>query len=97
MRIFQQLQRFSKASTSACCRAIQPSHCSSYLRGMVDEFAALDISIEVAEKEKTMQTAIASTFLISATTIVLLVISSNRMQKSKLEVDTDPASEETEE
>lgn len=64
---------------------------------MVDEFAALDISIEVAEKEKTMQTAIASTFLISATTIVLLVISSNRMQKSKLEVDTDPASEETEE
>ncbi len=53
LRILQQLPRFSKASTSACCRAIQPSHCSSYLRGLEDEFAALDISIEVAEKEKT--------------------------------------------
>ncbi len=90
LRIFQQLPRFSEDLDFSLLQSDPAFSLEPYLRGMVQEFAALGIDVEVKVKSKTAQSAIVSAFLKPTTTIIELAVGGAKTLKIKLEVDTDP-------
>lgn len=90
LRIFQQLPRFSEDLDFSLLQSDPDFSLQPYLRGLVEEFAALGIQVEVREQQKSIQTAIVSAFLKPSTTMVQLAFSGAAPLKIKLEVDTDP-------
>lgn len=90
LRIFQQLPRFSEDLDFSLLQPDPGFSLEPYLRGLAEEFAALDIHVSVSVKSKRAQTAIVSAFLKTTTTIAELAIDGRRLLKIKLEVDTDP-------
>jgi predicted nucleotidyltransferase component of viral defense system len=90
LRIFQQLPRFSEDLDFSLLRPDPDFSLEPYIRGLAEEFAALDIDVSVSVKNKRTQTAIVSAFLKTNTTIAELEIDGRRLLKIKLEVDIDP-------
>jgi len=90
LRIFQQLPRFSEDLDFSLLQSDPDFSLQPYLRGLVEEFAALGIHVDIREKQKTIQTAIVSAFLKPSTTMVQLAFGDAAPLKIKLEVDTDP-------
>jgi hypothetical protein len=99
LRIFHGVKRFSEDLDFSLLERTPDFQFHVFLDGMLDEFHALGIDVEVKEKAKTAQTAIESAFLKPDTTWKELVFKGIIPQekvslrpdiKIKLEIDTDP-------
>lgn len=90
LRLFHGLPRFSEDLDFSLLAAKPSFSFQPYFNALQDEFAALGVPVDISEKVKTAETAIASAFLKPNTTVYDVRIAGERSLKIKFEVDTDP-------
>lgn len=90
LRIFHGLPRFSEDLDFSLLSSKPDFSLLPYFNALRDEFAALGVQVDITEKEKTADTAIASAFLKPQTAVYDVRVAGQKALKIKFEVDTDP-------
>lgn len=90
LRIFHGLPRFSEDLDFSLLNPEPGFSLQPYFSALHDEFAALGVTVDITEKAKTAETAIASAFLKAQTTVYDVRVVGQKALKIKFEVDTDP-------
>ena len=97
LRILYGLNRFSEDLDFSLLKPDPNFKIAPYLKGLKEEMAALGFDCDIAQKEKTQESAVLSAFLKTNTLNLLLSISKHRKSihpeqklRVKLEVDTEP-------
>lgn len=90
LRIFHGLPRFSEDLDFSLLKPDANFSFEPYFRTLRDEFSAFGFEVEIAEKQKTATTDIASAFLKKSSSIYDLQVAGQKAMKIKFEVDTDP-------
>ena len=90
LRIFHGLPRFSEDLDFSLLKPDASFSFEPYLKTLREEFSAFGFEVEIAEKQKTATTDIASAFLKKSSSIYDLQVAGQKTMKIKFEVDTDP-------
>lgn len=90
LRIFHGLPRFSEDLDFSLLKPDASFSFEPYFKTLRDEFSAFGFEVEIAEKQKTATTDIASAFLKKSSSIYDLQVAGQKAMKIKFEVDTDP-------
>lgn len=90
LRIFHGLPRFSEDLDFSLLKPEANFSFEPYFKTLRDEFSAFGFEVEIAEKQKTATTDIASAFLKKSSSIYDLQVAGQKTMKIKFEVDTDP-------
>lgn len=100
LRIFHGLRRFSEDLDFSLQQPVKGFDPGPYLRAVGEELTAFGFSVEVARREKNIETAIESAFIKGQTLVNLLTIGTpqslvaelpqSQTIRIKLELDTDP-------
>lgn len=90
LRIFHGLPRFSEDLDFSLLSPRPDFSLQPFFNALRDEFAALGVQVDITEKEKTADTAIASAFLKPQTAVYDVRVAGQKALKIKFEVDTDP-------
>ena len=90
LRIFHGLPRFSEDLDFSLLKPDASFSFEPYLKTLREEFSAFGFEVEIAEKQKTATTDIASAFLKKSSSIYDLQVAGQKAMKIKFEVDTDP-------
>lgn len=93
LRIFYKLDRYSEDLDFSLLQTDDDFSLEPYFKNIVDEFEAAGIKIEISKKEKSNESNIESAFLKNDTTIHVLSLNSNSINKPikiKFEVDKKP-------
>ncbi len=90
LRIFHGLPRFSEDLDFSLLQPDAEFSLQPYFKAVIAEFKALGLDVEIATKQKTIDSQIESAFLKNNTQVFSLNISSARKVKIKFEVDTLP-------
>lgn len=90
LRIFHGLPRFSEDLDFSLLKPDASFSFEPYFKTLREEFSAFGFEVEIAEKQKTATTDIASAFLKKSSSIYDLQVAGQKAMKIKFEVDTDP-------
>jgi len=90
LRIFHGLPRFSEDLDFSLLKPDASFSLEPYFKTLREEFSAFGFEVEIAEKQKTATTDIASAFLKKSSSIYDLQVAGQKAMKIKFEVDTDP-------
>lgn len=90
LRIFHGLPRFSEDLDFSLLASDPAFSFAPYFKTLRDEFAAFGFEVDLAEKQKTATSDIASAFLKKTSSIYDLTVVGQKTLKIKFEVDTDP-------
>lgn len=93
LRIFYKLDRYSEDLDFSLLESNDNFSLEPYFKNIVDEFEAAGIKIEISKKEKSIESNIESAFLKNDTSIHILSLKSNTINKPikiKFEVDKLP-------
>lgn len=90
LRIFHGLPRFSEDLDFSLLKPDASFSFEPYFKTLREEFSAFGFEVEIAEKQKTATTDIASAFLKKSSSIYDLQVTGQKAMKIKFEVDTDP-------
>lgn len=90
LRIFYGLPRFSEDLDFSLLQPEPGFSLATYFAALTEEFAAFGFEVEIAEKQKTAESAIASAFLKKNSSVYDVKVMGQRVLKIKFEVDTEP-------
>ena len=90
LRIFYGLDRFSEDLDFSLLTADADFSLEPYFKALREEFSAFGIEVEIAQRVKSVQSAVVSAFLKKGTSLYDVKVAGQRTLKIKFEVDTDP-------
>ena len=90
LRIFHGLPRFSEDLDFSLLTADADFSLEPYFKALREEFSAFGIEVEIAQRVKSVQSAVVSAFLKKGTSLYDVKVAGQRTLKIKFEVDTDP-------
>ena len=90
LRIFHGLPRFSEDLDFSLLTADADFSLEPYFKALREEFSAFGIEVEIAQRVKSVQSAVVSAFLKKGTSLYDVKVAAQRTLKIKFEVDTDP-------
>ncbi|MFP1682991.1 nucleotidyl transferase AbiEii/AbiGii toxin family protein [Alloalcanivorax sp. C16-1] len=90
LRIFHHLPRFSEDLDFSLLTHDAGFSFQPYFKALETEFAAFGFEVDIAERKKSVRSAVVSAFLKKNTSIYDIAVSGQKTLKIKFEVDTDP-------
>lgn len=90
LRIFHGLPRFSEDLDFSLLAPEPGFSLAPYFKTLTEEFAAFGFAVEVAQRQKVVDSPVVSAFLKKNTSIYDVRVSGQKSLKIKFEVDTDP-------
>lgn len=90
LRIFYSLPRFSEDLDFSLLQPAPGFSLTPYFLALTEEFSAFGFEVEITEKQKTSESAIASAFLKKNSSVYDVRVMGKRVLKIKFEVDTEP-------
>jgi len=90
LRLMYGLKRFSEDMDFSLAEKNDNIHLEDYFQAIVDEFALVELPVEIQKKDKKMFGRVESAFLKEDTEAYEIKFQTRKMMKVKIELDTDP-------